>query len=282
MNKMIRDIYENLAGFLGLKEESESCVACNESFNSEAKGFMEIFAEKEKLCLACRSQLIPMSEGICIKCGRYLNWRKKEDGEGLERESQLLCENCKAERIYYNIVISCYEYSGYCKELLHRLKYSNEPELAAGFGKPMANALGKNSFYEKGIFSDSKAEKRLKESILVPVPISDNKMKSRGYNQALLLAREIEKVSGIKVVDALSRKKDTEGQHMLTKNQRNLNILGAFSRNLEYNISDKYIILVDDIFTTGSTANECAKVLKAAGSKEITVLTAAGGGKKSL
>ncbi len=123
-------------------------------------------------------------------------------------------------------------------------------------------------------------KENLRNILIVPVPLSPEKLETRGYNQAELLANKISNMTGFKMECILIRNRDTLTQYSLGKNKRSRNIEGAFSLDIRYNIINKNIILIDDIFTTGSTANECAKVLVVAGAKSVSVLTAAGGGMK--
>ena len=300
----------NLTGFLGLTVDSAECLACGANLAGGAN--LACGANYDKnLCKSCGSQLILVSGDSCIRCGRYLDWEigaaekspssgkspaavnssaaaKASPSSGAPTSSALLCPVCASKKTYFDMIISCFEYNGLCKELLHRLKYSNERELAQVFGEKMAETAGEVLFSDSGqsFLMRTKTlrndRKFFDNTLLIPVPVSDDKMVTRGYNQALCLAEVIGRITGLKVVDGLLRIKDTQGQHGLTKVDRNKNIEGAFSFNLEYNISYRHIILVDDIFTTGSTAQECSRILKEAGCSRVTVLTAAGGGRKNI
>ncbi len=249
--------------FMGLYERTEDCLCCGEA----CRGL---------LCIKCWKQLVEICGDCCVKCGRYLDWNEGEKAESL------FCEECKDRLTSYDLVISCYEYNGLTKELLHRLKYSKEKVLAEVFAPRMAERLVEEL--------STWVRFRPEEWILVPVPVSNEKLEERGYNQAMLMAECVGQNLGrwlgmdgvVPVRDLLTRRKDTVGQHKLTKTERNRNILGAFSVKVEYNIAEKKIILVDDIFTTGSTAEECAKVLKRAGCRHVIVLTASGGGRKRV
>ena len=282
----------NFSGFLGLSVDSGECLSCGANCD-------------KNLCKSCGSQLISLTGDSCARCGRYLDWEiggaakasaAAESPTAVKASASsassasiasnaskiLLCPVCASKKTYFDMIISCYEYNGLCKELLHRLKYSNERELAEVFGEEMAETAGEVLFSDSGQSFLRNNRKFFDNTLLIPVPVSDDKMITRGYNQALCLAEVIGRITGLKVVDGLLRIKDTQGQHGLTKVDRNKNIEGAFSFNLEYNISYRHIILVDDIFTTGSTAQECSKVLKEAGCSRVTVLTAAGGGRKNI
>lgn len=115
-----------------------------------------------------------------------------------------------------------------------------------------------------------------KNFVAVPVPLSQKKFNERGFNQVELIFRDVfEKNFSIAWLDALIRTRDTEKQSHLTQKERQKNVENAFEMNKNFSVREKKILLVDDIFTTGSTCFECAKILKANGAKKIFVLTLA-------
>lgn len=110
----------------------------------------------------------------------------------------------------------------------------------------------------------------------MPVPISKKRDKERGYNQSTLIARELSKLLNLKLVtNCLYKTKNVIEQSKLTKEKREENIQGVYSlKNIE-KLENKKVLLFDDIYTTGSTVNECCKILRQASVKEIAVLTIA-------
>lgn len=116
-----------------------------------------------------------------------------------------------------------------------------------------------------------------KYDIIIPVPISKKRKRKRGYNQSELIIKECAKIRKDIVIctDALYKIKDTKPQSTLDKEQRKINLKGAYKvKNIE-TIKNKKVLLFDDIYTTGSTLEECAKVLKQEGAYEVGVLTIA-------
>ena len=113
-----------------------------------------------------------------------------------------------------------------------------------------------------------------KYDIIIPVPMYKNKKSARGYNQAELLAQELQDITPYKK-GILLKIKDTKKQSTLNKQEREQNLIGAYKIQNGEIIQNKNIILLDDIYTTGSTANECSKILKQAGANKICVLTIA-------
>lgn len=131
--------------------------------------------------------------------------------------------------------------------------------------------------FSKIIIKNEKVYRFLKlYDIIVAVPMYKNKKAVRGYNQSELVAREISKKLEIPFEkNILIKLKNTQVQSTLTKIQRMKNIKDAFNITDNESIANKKIILIDDIYTTGNTVNECSKVLKKAGAKEVCVVTIA-------
>ena len=113
--------------------------------------------------------------------------------------------------------------------------------------------------------------------IIIPVPINQKRKMERGYNQTLLIAQEL--VKDIPCIELnkniIIKHKNIKTQSLLSKNQRRKNVVGAFKLKNEVNLENKKMLIFDDVFTTGSTVNECAKILKQAGAINVGVLTIA-------
>lgn len=205
------------------------------------------------VCNACMASLDYLRGITCLHCGKQLN----------EQYDDCTCPDCKAGVFYYERAYSCFEYGGMGKKLIHKLKYEGMVQLANVIAGLMAERLE-----NEGLVIDA----------IVPVPIHEKKLEARGFNQSQIIARELGERLYKPVVDCLERMVETKEQYNLDRNQRFLNIRGAFSVKLSYNIGKyKNILLVDDIYTTGSTVNECSKVLKGAGASKVYVITAATG-----
>lgn len=157
-------------------------------------------------------------------------------------------------------------YDGELRELLHLLKYENV--------RPAANYLGE-------LLSRAVHSLNLGAStplVVIPVPLYRGKRRQRGFNQAELLARVAAKKLGSQFkikTGCLIRKRETKSQTGLTRHQRRANVRGAFAVTQPSQIAGKDILLIDDVFTTGTTASECARVLLRAGANRIYVATVA-------
>ena len=117
-----------------------------------------------------------------------------------------------------------------------------------------------------------------KYDIIIPVPISKKRFKERGYNQSHLIAVDLAKTLEMKYLkDGLLKIKDNPAQSSLNQDERENNVKNVYKLNTIYKdkVYLKKILLVDDIFTTGSTANECSRILKEAGASQVGILTIA-------
>lgn len=190
-----------------------------------------------------------------------------------------LCKNCELNLEKYEInCIKDYtkDNQKYFDYLYSALKYENEVR-----EKIIKYKFNENSYlyktFAKIIIKNKKVYGFLKiYDIIISVPMHKLKKSVRGYNQSELLAKEIAKQMGIHFEkNVLIKIRNTKVQSTLTKTQRADNVKNAFSITDDTKIKDKKIILIDDIYTTGSTVNECSRILKNAGAKEICVVTIA-------
>lgn len=206
---------------------------------------------------------------------------------GCREEKTHCCEKCLAEipllrekcflpppgKFAFDQIISAakFEENSRIADLIHRFKYDGAKEIAATLALLMASLI-------EAIF----AQEKTKNVIFVPVPLHKKRQNFRGFNQSELLASELAKLTGEKGCQAsiqflLQRHRYTRPQVELNSAERKTNLLDAFSvadPASELN-SDLEYFIVDDVFTTGSTINECAKVLKNHGAKKVNGLTIA-------
>lgn len=173
--------------------------------------------------------------------------------------------NCitKTKDKYFDYLFSALKYENIVREKIIKYKFNEKSYLYKTFTKI--------------IIKNKKIYRFLKlYDIIISVPMHKLKKSVRGYNQSELIAKEIAKQMELEFEkDILVKKRNTEVQSTLTKTQRMKNVKGAFLITDVTKIRGKKIILVDDIYTTGSTVNECSKILKQAGVKEICVVTIA-------
>jgi ComF family protein len=155
------------------------------------------------------------------------------------------------------------------RDLIHLLKYQNVRPAAAVLGRMLAEALtGLDAILPAG------------EITVVPVPLHARKRAQRGFNQSELIARaalkQLNRPERFQIsVSALIRRRETESQIGLTRHQRRENLRGAFKVADPTQILKRNVLLVDDVFTTGTTVSECATVLRRAGANRVYVATVA-------
>jgi ComF family protein len=150
-------------------------------------------------------------------------------------------------------------YEGSLRTLIHLLKYSGMKPLAEPLSRLLDRVLPPETQFDA----------------VVPVPLHWRRQWSRGFNQADLLARQVAKHRGIPVLHALRRKRATVAQAGLAVAGRRRNVAGAFETRRTKGIGGARILLIDDVMTTGATANACAAVLKRSGAKSVSLLTLA-------
>lgn len=156
-----------------------------------------------------------------------------------------------------------FKYEGQIRQLIIDYKFNEKSYIY----KTFVNFLLKN----KKIFENIK-----KYDKIIPVPISKKRYKERGYNQSLLIANEISKQTNLELVNnCLIKTKNIIEQSKLNKEDRQQNIQGVYIIQNEEIITNKKVLLIDDIYTTGSTVNECSKILQQARPEKIGVLVLA-------
>lgn len=157
-------------------------------------------------------------------------------------------------------------YEGVLKEGIHRLKYNGHTFLVPTLGKFLQSAFERESEWGENI------------DMVIPVPLERGRERQRGFNQSALLAQYLaQNVSLLYPGQALRKLKKTAPQVNLTREDRLVNLSGAFSLNPRISLSAKRILLIDDVYTTGATVSECSRVLLKAGAKEVNILTLARG-----
>jgi ComF family protein len=202
------------------------------------------------LCRDCHSQLNFIKTPYCSCCGREF------PGDG----DNHLCGECLKSSWAFDKARSLFSYEDVIAELIHNLKYLGNMN-----GLQTIEWISRQSTLLQDFDSID---------IILPVPLHIKRLQQRGFNQSLILARRIFANDRKKIrFNLLTRQADTPYQTGLSGAERRKNLRNAFSIQNPSDIAGRNTLLVDDVFTTGSTVNECAKVLKAAGAKRVDVLT---------
>ena len=205
-------------------------------------------------CFDCLGRLTFLTGSCCPVCG--VIFPDSPAGEHL-------CGSCIEKRPWFTRARAAVVYEGAVLEAIHHFKYGHQVIA----GSQLARFLADFDFagVEREVFD-----------VILPVPLHARRLRERGFNQSLILARALGEKFGIPVdFSLLKRRKFTLTQTGLDKGEREKNIKGAFEVVHRERLTGKKIILVDDVFTTGATVNECARTLRKAGTGDITVLTLA-------
>jgi ComF family protein len=183
--------------------------------------------------------------------------------------AQTLCDLCRRLKPPFVKAVAYGSYDGGLRELIHLLKYEQVRPAAVVLGRMLAEAV---RGLEPGWTQNP--------VVVVPVPLHPRKVRQRGFNQSELIARHALKLgagNGRLVLRSriLERRRETESQIGLTRHQRRENLRGSFAVARPGEIAGREVLLVDDVFTTGTTVSECARVLRRAGASKVFVATVA-------
>ena len=268
------DLVTALAGFV----YPDRCCACDQAFYPPATGtgspsgsqrprivkrdvdFSEVMAPF--LCLECVTAFTEVDSPMCVTCGMVFKSRQAEDH---------VCGECHRNPKFFRSARAVGIYEQSLLKAVQKLKYNGWTGLARPLGELLLSGL--------------RRWRRLPDiDLIVPVPLYPRKLRQRGFNQVVLMIRswpvlfrrhQIDQPDFRITEKALVRKRETRSQTRLTKKERRENVRGAFAVKDRSVIKGRRILLIDDVYTTGATVDECARTLKAAGSGEVDVLTLA-------
>jgi ComF family protein len=227
------------------------CAVCRKFLREDgSKGSTEYAS----FCRECINEFKPCASPLCPVCGRPFISDAGEDH---------LCEDCLRKRPLFRASASPYIYEGAIMSAIHQFKYGQKNFLARSLGPLLAGF----------------AQRWITEQIdltVMPVPLHPKRLRERGFNQSLLLARHVsEHLNSRLDYLTLKRVRYTLSQTGLGKEERRKNVKGAFEVAHSDSVRGRVILLIDDVTTTGNTLNECARVLMKAGSREVMCLTLA-------
>ena len=218
------------------------CQMCGESLG---------LFDKRILCEICYNSIKLNTPPFCKRCGKSLPYEND------------ICESCRTKTYYFDASYSVCIYEGVIRECIHKFKYNARLGLEWLFKDLMINF----------------AEERIdmgRFDYLIPVPLHRVKHRERTFNQSQILTAYLSKRFRIPVLkNNLVRTRLGKPQMMLPKNKRLEDIKDSFKTKNSFLLKDKSVLLIDDVFTTGATVNECSKILKEAGVSSVEVLTLA-------
>lgn len=172
----------------------------------------------------------------------------------------------------------------YCKSKIKRSSLNDKSNISYGFYGGVLKKIILEFKYERNFIAGDLLsellmelinEKQIEADTICYVPMTKKSVKNRGFNQCKIIAKNISYYTDIPVSSCIIKNKNTKEQKTLSKEERLSNIKGAFVINNNNDIKDKNVILIDDVTTTGSTVDECKKILKKCGANKIIVLTIA-------
>jgi ComF family protein len=203
------------------------------------------------ICQSCQAELPLIEAPVCQKCGKPLK----------NSARQLICSNCADWESGIDGIRSPFRFEGTIRKAVHEFKYRNLRAVAGLLAQLMGDYLTENS---------------VPFDVIVPVPLHPKRLRERGYNQSLLLANELGKLTALPVNDNCLVRKIYNVPQAKTGSveERRQNVIGIFSCVNE-DLLEKKVLLVDDVTTSGATLNACASVLKAGGAMSVWGLTLA-------
>ena len=222
------------------------------------------------VCQSCLEHIRPVEGRLCSVCGKRVLSSYAAAGP----DGALVCPVCRRVQAPFAAAVAYGSYEGGLRELIHLLKYSGVRPAANVLGRMLAETICRTDFADT---TQSTADDGI---VVIPVRLHKTRRHQRGFNQAELIARAALKLianpNRFRLADnVLQRQRDTHSQIGLTSHQRRENMRGAFVVTRTEEVNAREVLLVDDVYTTGTTVSECARVLRRAGASRVRVATVA-------
>jgi len=208
----------------------------------------------EYLCDQCEAKTVRIVAPFCQKCS--------EPFEGAIT-SAFTCANCAHRTIYFDAAVAAYRGRGIVRQMIHEFKYGRQIHLRHLVARWLHAALDDERLCGRRF------------DVIVPVPLHPARQRERGFNQASVLAELLSAQTSIPAKPVLERIRYTTTQTALDRSERMENLHNAFRLRKNADVRGLRVLLVDDVLTTGSTLNECARLLKRAGALSVHAATAA-------
>jgi ComF family protein len=206
------------------------------------------------LCNECEAKAVRIIAPFCEKCS--------EPFEG-SISGAFTCANCAHRTIHFDAAVAAYRGRGIVRQIIHEFKYVRQIHLRHVVARWLHAAL------------DDERLRGRKFDVIVPVPLHPTRQRERGFNQASLIAELLSAQTSISAKPVLERSRYTTTQTALDRSERMENLHNAFRLRKNADVRGLRVLLVDDVLTTGSTLNECARVLKLTGAFSVHAATAA-------
>jgi ComF family protein len=227
------------------------CLICQAFLETKKAGETD---RELHLCEGCSSSFIQITSPLCPVCGRPF---------AAGTESDHVCEDCLRKRPFFEKTRAPYLYEGSLLNAIHEFKYAEKTYLATPLGLILSS-------FAKTWLHDHR------NLLVMPVPLHPKRLRERGFNQSLLLAEKVAMAldAGLDF-SSLKRIKYTQPQTGLGSEERKKNVRKAFGVSNPHAVKGRDVVLVDDVATTGSTLNECARSLRRAGCRRVFCLVLA-------
>src|SRR5438046_6706931 len=213
-----------------------------------------IVAPSDYLCAKCEEKMVRIVPPFCARCS--------EPFEGAIIGA-FTCANCAHRTIHFDAAVAAYRSRGIVRQIVHTFKYGRQTYLRHLVAGWLYAAL------------DDERLRNRRFDIVIPVPLHRTRQRERGFNQASLLAELLSAQISIQSKPLLERIRYTTTQTALDRTERMENLHNAFRLRKNTNVRDLRVLLIDDVLTTGSTLNECARILKCTGAISVHPATAA-------
>ena len=222
------------------------CAGCGEAVGPRDAG----------LCRGCRRARQRLGGSRCAICGQPY---------GGAITASFRCMNCGDRAWFFDFATAAYRSRGVVRDLIHQFKYNHRMHLRHLLARMLCEG-----------FRDPRLQEQ-RPSALVPVPLHPTRQREREFNQAVVLASLAGARLGLPVDPCLERTRYTLTQTHFHRDERFANLEGAFALRRGAEVTGRDLVLVDDVLTTGSTADACARVLREAGASSVVVITVARG-----
>ena len=216
-----------------------TCISC--------KSLLPLNHSARYICGACAVLFDGVVAPMCERCGVSVP------------EDVTLCSSCYGKIFHFTYNRAAFPYDELIRDLMHEIKFRGKKRVAQGLGELWVSTIRKEDIPP--------------EFILVPLPMHPAKQRERGFNQAEILANALSKGFNIPVENALVRTEDTPPQAGLHPKLRAENVRDVFAIHPNFDVGGKNYIIIDDIYTTGASLNECAKVLVFSGAAKVLCMT---------
>lgn len=210
----------------------------------------------QHLCDRCTATVTPIAAPFCGQCSQEFHGAIT---------GEFRCSNCADRKFHFTCAVTRYRSRGVIRDFIHRFKYDKQYHLRHQLADWMEEGLSDDRIQREPI------------DAFVPVPLHPARRREREFNQAEVLARLLSKRAGIPLLSAIERVRYTTTQTRLDRDTRMENLRGAFRVRHTPLVTGRRLILIDDVFTTGSTVEECSRVLRDSGAASVRVLTVARG-----